>query len=792
MSVLRRKLLRDMLAARTTLVAVIIIMTLGSMCFLAFASAYMNLTQAKSAYYAQCRMADFSVAVKKLPKSELSRLNQIAGISELQPRISFDVSVQVEDVIKPVSARMLSLPDDPKPGINTIVMQSGSYFTTPTRGEVIVNDKFAQAHQLSPGDTVRVTLNNRQQELLIIGTAISSEFVYLIEPGGLVPDAARYGVFYISESFAEDVFDFDGACNEIVGQLARGANVDVDVVLDEIEERIDDFGVLAKIPLEKQPSNWFLSSEIDGLRIQITVLPSIFLAVAAVILNVQMIRTVEQQRVIVGTLKALGYSNRAVLWHYLEFGMFVGLIAGLLGVGFGYLGAMGITEIYKEFFAFPQLQNRFSPPLAAATIAVSMAFSTFGTWRGCQGISKLKPAEAMRPASPKPGKRTILEKWPWMWKRIGFRWQYVFRGLFRNWGRVLSGLFAASMGASLLIVTFFMQDSTMELIQFQFDKLLLSDFEVGFSSQKDYDVFLEAQRLPGVDYAEPILNVGGTFYFGHQEMKGSITGLTSQARLTVPRDVAGNAIDVPASGVLLTRKIAEELHVQEGDILRFVASEGLQTESKIPVGRIVDSYLGLAAYMDFRQLNRMIREEMSVTNVQLLVNPTDTESRRFYTAVKQLPGIRSTSAIRDQKKNFEEVFINQMIVSIIITILFAGMLFLGSIMNSTLISLSERRREIATLRVIGYTNRQVGEIFLRESLIIQVAGTLLGIPLGYLLCSLFVTLYNTELFRLPFVMHVSTFLNTVGLGILFTFLAHFPVQRAIQKMHWLDALNVRE
>ncbi|MCA9071186.1 MAG: ABC transporter permease, partial [Planctomycetaceae bacterium] len=426
--------------------------------------------------------------------------------------------------------------------INNILLRRGSYFTEDRREEVIINDAFARAHNLKPGDTLHLLLNNRRQKLTIVGTAISSEYVYIVSPGSFVPDPKVYGIFYLKHSFAEDVFDFEGACNQIVGLMSPDVRDQPDRLLDEIELRLDDYGVASTTPRRDQPSHLFLMSEIDGLRVNATVVPGIFLGVAALILNVLMMRTAEQQRTIVGTLKAIGYSNRQLFVHFLKFGVAIGVLGGLFGTVGGYVLAGEITKVYVQFYEFPRLVNYPYWTILGSGLLVSVVFSALGTIRGIHMILKLAPAEAMRPKPPAKGHRTLIERVRPFWNLLDFRWQMVLRGVFRQRMRTLAGVMAASAGAALLLVTFHLRDAVDEMIEFQFDKVLLSDFDLHFKDECDIGAYYEARRLPGVDFAEPQFQLGCTFRNGHHEKQGGITGLLPNARLTIPREAGGQRI----------------------------------------------------------------------------------------------------------------------------------------------------------------------------------------------------------------------------------------------------------
>ena len=790
MKTLDRKLGRDLYRAKGLLAAIIVIVAVGVLCLVALRSSYNNLVRSKADYYARCRMADFTVSLKKAPRPEALRLIEIPGVSAVHTRVTFEVTVDLETVVEPLSGRAISLPDSPRPIINDIVLRQGGYFTPMSRDEVIVSDAFARAHELKPGDSLRLILNNRKHELRIVGTAISSEFVYLIQPGELAPAPERYGIFYLKESFAEEAYDFDGACNEVLGLIDPAHRPAPKPIAAEAERLLDDYGVFTVTPLSDQPSNKMLSDEITGLEAFAVFLPGLFLSVAALVLNLLMMRLAEQQRTIVGTLKAIGYDNRAIILHFVKFAMVIGLIGGLVGVGLGYALAGYMTELYATFYEFPRLVNQVYPSIWALSVLVSVGFALLGTLRSVRSISRLDPAEAMRQKPEATGKTIILERVAWLWKRLGFKMQMTLRYIWRHRTRTAVGAFAGSMGVALLLLSLASFDSMHHLIDFQFSKVLGSDYDLTLSDEATEEAVREALRLPGVDEAEPIFVVPCTLRNGQHERKFSIMGLKQGARLTTPRTGDGARAALPEAGLLLSAKLAEVLHTQPGATIELTPIRGDRIARRADVSATIDTFIGMLAYADYDYLNRLMGEEAAVSMIQLKVDPRQTVE--FQKAVKELPAVQTLTSNIGRRANLEKLITETSGFSITVMIVFAGAIFAASIFTASLISLGERQREIATFHAMGFTMSEISGIFLRESLIVNSAGVAAGLPIGYGLLMFMVKMYDTELYRLPLVVDLSTYFGAVALAAVFVVLSHLVVHRLILKMNWREALNVKE
>ena len=800
MRVLDRKLARELWSNKWLLSAIISIVVVGVTCLVSMGTAYSNLTEAKRRYYRQCRMADFSIDLKKVPLADLEPVGRLPGVATIRPRIQFFATVDIEAAagaadassLEPLNGLVLSLPDRREPILNDVVLKRGSYFTDRRANEVIVNEAFALAHGLAPGDWIRLVLNNRRQELFIVGTAISSEFVYLLGPGTIVPDPEHFSVFYLKTSYAEDVFDFDGAANQLLGQLSPGKKDSAEEVLARTEQMLSSYGVFNTTPLADQASNKYLSQEIEGLRIFAFFMPCIFLTVAAMVLNVLLTRLAEQQRTVVGTLKALGYSDGQVFAHFLKFGLSVGLTGALLGCGIGYVLAELLTWVYTYLFEFPDLRNRFNPNLHATALLISLACAVLGSLRGTRAVLRLQPAEAMRPKPPRQGKAIFLERFSALWRRLSSGWRMVFRGVVRNRMRSAAGIFAAAMGASVLVTGFMMVDATTFLVDFQFKWVMKSDMEVTFKDEKCEDVLAEARRLPGVDRAEPILNLACTFTNGQFRHKGGITGLAPGATLTVPHDRAARPIRIPSAGLAMSRKLAEILHLERGDTVTIRPIKGLRQEHSVLVAEIADSYMGTAVYADIHYLSRLVSEELAISGLQLATSHDQKQVRELYRELKEMPSLQGVMNRADMVESLEKTMILNMLVFIGCLVLFAGIVLFGSILNASLVSLAERQREVATLRVLGYGPWQIGSLLFRESMIVTLLGTILGMPIGYLLSVGMAMAYDSELFRFPVILSPGTLVLTLAMAVLFGTLAHLFVQRSIHRMDWLEALQAKE
>jgi putative ABC transport system permease protein len=792
MKALDKKLSRDIWQNKYLILAVSAIIAVGIGCFVGMMSAARNLESARTNYYSTSRLADFWIDLKKAPVEEVRRLTKVAGVSETRERIQFQVVLDLPDAVKPVSARLLSMPDKKSTTINNIIIRKGTYFTSNRTNEVIVSEKFAKARKVEPGHTITAVLNNQKKDLIVTGIAISAEFVYMASPGSMIDEPGSYGLLFIKRSFAEDMFGFNGACNSVVGLLAPEVRCHPKEIVEELSGKLSPFGVFTGLSRSEQFSPMVLDGEMKQLVNLAYIFPMFFLIVAALLLNVLMTRLAEQQRTVIGTLKAIGYDNKVLMYHFMKFAVMTGVIGGTLGSLLGYWLGDLTTKMYVDYFTFPQLTSKFYPGLILTAILISVFFSILGTINGVRRIMQLEPAEAMRPAAPPFGGAILLENIRWFWKSLDAGWQMILRGLFRSKGRTIIAIISAAMGSSIVVLAFGFVDSMDEMVHLQFDKVLRSDYHLTFSRELNLSAIDEIHRLPGVIHAEPVLNVGCIFKVRNHSKRGGIMGITGNGELTSPLTAEGKAIALPSSGLLMTNRLMERLELRAGDYVEVIPVKGERKIVKLPVVEGINSMIGLAVYADYHWLNRILGQQNVINEVRVLVSHDSDEEKRFLKKIKAMPNLETLTDLGEQKSALNKQLNGAMRASAVIMIVFAAVIFLGAILNGTLIALSERRREMATFRTMGYFDREVGRLFFRENLLNNLIGSFIGLPLGYLMLVASMKGFVSDAYSFPAALAPQSYVYTMVLAVLFVVMSQVVVMKNIQKQNWVEALSLKE
>lgn len=789
---LLRKIIRDLMGRKTSLVALVVIMAFGTGSFIGFLSVQRDLEHAAREYGTSNRLADFIVTLKRMPAPVADELAALPNVEQVRGRVSLSALVEIPGQLEPISGQVISLPPHPLPIITDVKLIRGSWFTDDAGREVIINDAFAKANNLGPGDRIKVILLDKQHEMLIVGTAISPEFVYLIpNGGGIVPDPARFGSIYLPERFLQESGDLDGAYNQILGRVQDRDPAQLKATLEMLKTRLDQYGVLLAGAQDDEPSQQFLNNELINLKKSSTITPVVFLTVAALMLNVLVARLVAQQRSVIGTLKAIGYSSPQIFAHYVGYGVVLGVAGGLAGAFLGNLVHSGMLALYRHIFAIPVIPFRMHWDIFAWGMTISFLSASLGTIKGVRQAIRLAPAEAMHPPPPERGRAVVLERFPALWNRLSFRMKMVFRDIFRNPFRSAVSLMAGITSTMMVMGALCMRDAFWFLTAYEYKLVSHEDFTLALRDPRGRGFASEERQGPGIIEWEYQLAVPADLTNGNAHRRVNITGMEHGSHLYTPLGRNGVPIVIPETGLILTRKLADILHVKPGDELTLHPLLGERRQTKTFVAGTIDTYVGLSSYGNLDYLSRLLGEEW-VSNRVLVRQHLGASRAPLYEVYKQR---RSVTGISDRLRSlwmFDEVFgkVNAFVIGVFA--LFAALIGFASVLNASLVSLSERVREVGTLRVLGYTSRQVAGIFAAESGILYGLGLLIGLWWGLYYVQFLSVAYSSEIFRLPATVSLQRILQTTLIMIVAIGSAQAIVFYLIDRLHWLEALKIKE
>ena len=787
MRALDRKLTRDLWRLRGQGAAIAAVIATGVAIFVMALSGIDSLRLAQGTYYARERFADVFAHTTRAPLRVAEQAAAISGVAAADAGIAaygvFDAATDPE----PITVRVASLPRRDAAALNQLVLRSGQWPLPGQDEHALVSEKFAAARGLQIGDPLTVTVKGQRQTYTMVGTALSPAYVYAVGPGGLVPDDERFGVIWAHRDVLEAALDLDGAFNELALKLQPGA--DAAPVIATLDDILASWGGTGAYDRDSHVSHVFLDGELDQLAGTARVVPPIFLAVAAFMLNMVVARVVDLERRQIGLLKAFGYRDRDVLAHYLKLVMAVTLVGAALGCAAGLWLGRGLTSLYTDFFNFPFLLYRPTMASLVLSVALCLAASAAATIVVVRRAASLPPAVAMAPRVPPRFGRSLIERIRLL-RFVDEPTRIVVRNVLRRpWRSALTSL-AMAMSVALLTGSVFMADAVDEMLDVAFNRVQLQDVTVRLADPRDTGALRALRQMPGVLAAEPQRDVAVTITAGHRSKRVGLTGLTPDARLTQPVDAAQQPLVVPPEGMILSAWLARTLGVTVGDQVSVRAHEGRQARVDVHVVQISEEFIGTGATMSLAAVNRLMGEGAVMTTAQLRVDSADLG--RFFAAAKDAPLVSGVTLKAAALKKVDETAGENLLRMTLFLTGFGGLIALGVASNSVRISLSEGAQAFASLRVLGFTTAEVASVLVGEIVVLALAAVPVGVGLGWGLARLNKAGLDTEMFRLPMVIDPSTYGFSIFVMLAAVALACLGAWRRVNRIDLMTALKSRD
>ncbi len=789
MRALNRKLLRDLWHMRGQALAIAAVIMGGVATLVMSLSTYDSLVTTRDRFYREFRFADVFINLKRAPEPVAERLRAIPGVAHLETRVVAGVKLEVAGFTDPITGLLLSVPDNGEPQLNHLFLRRGRWVQPYSTDEAVLSDTFADAHNLQPGDKFGAIINGKRKLLTIVGVAVSPEYVYQIAPGAMFPDFKRYGVVWMGRNALAAAYDMTGAFNNVTLTLEPG--VPAQAVIDRADTILAAYGGTGAYPRQDQFSNRFLSEELKQLQTTATIFPAIFLGVAAFLLNVVVSRLIALQREQIATLKAFGYTYLAISWHYVKLVMLLVLLGVAAGVALGAWFGQGLANVYMETtFRFPYLDYQINARLIIISMAVALTAALSGTLFSVARAVRLPPAEGMRPEMPVIYRTTLAE-------RIGLqRWfaapsRMILRHIERRPIKSLLTVIGISCACALMMVGNYQKGAIDFMIDVQFRQASREDLALAFIDTTSSRALHELAALPGVTYVEGFRDVRAVLRFQHYRYRTLIYGIQPEGQLHRSLDRQLRPIAVPPGGLVLTDHLAKNiLHVKPGDMLTVEVLEGSRPVLQVPVLGITQQFLGVSAYMQQDSLNALMHEGPVLSGAYLALMP-GTE-KLIYDKLHQRPQVLGQVANSASIKSFYATIGEFVLFYNMVASLLAASIGFGVVYNSARIALSERGRELASLRVLGFTQGEIAYILLGELTLLALAAIPVGFLLGVGLVSILVRAFESDLYRLPLVLHASNYALGASVILVSALLSGLLIWRKLGQLDLVAVLKTRE
>ncbi|CUH44676.1 ABC transporter permease [Ruegeria atlantica] len=787
MSPLDKKMVRTLHRYKGQAVAIAIVIALGVMTLVMMTGLASTLSETRSKYYERYRLADVFAPAARAPQTVLQHLASLPGVTAVEGRVTGGALITLEEAGRPVRATALSIPRDAYPLINNYMLTSGRTPRVGRNDEVLLLQSFADAVGLAPGDSLSATMNGARRTFVVVGLAQSPEFIYIAAPGEMVPDDTRFAVLWMLEDAMAAAFDMKGAFNEALLLLSRNANTQE--VIAGANRLLDKYGGLGAYGLEDQASNRFVMEEIAGLRATVGVVPPVFLAIAAFLLNIVIARMIQSEREQIGILKAFGYTSLEIGIHYFKLVLVIALCGAVLGGALGVMSGRLLSGVYQTFYKFPFLVFQISASAFVLGVLVSVLAASAGAILVLRSVFSLTPAIAMRPPAPVDYSGTGAFG-PRMRGLLDQPTRMVMRRIARQPGRILGAIVGIACGMALSVGMVSILAGFDKTIDMTFSVIDRSDAMVSFTHPLSDTVQYELASLDGVNAVEPFRVVPVEFRHGLRHYRGAVNGLREGARLNRALKSDLEPVELHTNGIVLSTALAKVLDAEIDDTIEIAVLEGRRPNLTVQVTGVAETLLGSPAYMSLEGLNRILKEPGRVSAVYLSADSDRLAALQLYFA--DMPRVAGISVKRDAEQAMQKIMNEGAGSTRYVMALIAAVITFGIIYNTARISFAESMRDLASLRVIGFTKGEASFVLLGELAVVILVALPLGALMGYFLSFAISAGFSTDIYQVPSVFNPSGYGTAVLVVLGASVVSGWIVKRDVDRVNLVDALKIKE
>ena len=785
--ILARKLRRDVWRQRWQFAAVAVTIMLGVALYAASYDTFQNLEASYHRTYRRLALADLTASGG--PEAAFARAaRDTPGVEAVTRRVQADVPIRITGGHQ-LLGRLVGLPADGRPAVGRVEVLEGRHLDAADPAGVLVERHMASHFGLHPGDTLEALTADGFTRVRVRGIVASPEYLWPARSRQEVlttPDA--FGVVFAANRLVEGAPARARVAQSLVAYAPGADRPALDATL---ARRAADMGIGDVMTRAEQPSNAALSEDLQGFGQVAVLFPLLFLTAAGMATLVLVNRMVWSQRSAIGTMTAEGVGHRTVMWHYLSFGLLIGLAGALAGVAIGVpLGAL-VTGTYTSALSIPDTVTRVNPWTPTLGILFGLTMGALAALAPAATALRMTPAEAMRGFAPPVGPaHSLVERLFPPARRLPIRWRLPLRAIGRSKRRSLATVLGIVLSLVLILASWGMIDTVQLLTQRQFDRIQRDDARVYFAGPPDESVLRQVRSVPGVAAVEELVSLPATVRRGGAgyatELQGYRAGTTMHTFLAP----SGDAVALPADGILAGRALSHLLGVRAGDRVT-VSFSTLGTRIDTRIAGFVDEPLGTYVYMRADTLRRSLAAASPPLPSTALASPAVTSALVSYG-----PGARP-AAVRDDLGRLGAVaavvtsdalaqLVNQYLAFFYafvgVMLAFGAILAFSLIFNAISVSVAERSVEFATMRANGLSPGEISAMLARENLLLSLVGIPVGLVVGYRVAALMMSSYTSDLFSFELQMRTSTLVLS-GLAVLAVVLAaQWPASRATRRL----------
>ena len=780
MSTLLKKVFRDLWNSRAPFISTVGLLTLGVGIFVTMYSAFLNVKASEDFAYEELKFADaFYQVAPSISVRAVDVIRDMDGVAAAEGRYVVDIAIrQPDNPDETVSARVISIPDDETPGINRVIVREGEYLEAGDGRHALVDNLFTNYYDLHPGDSVSLVYQGKDRDFRIGGAITHPEYLWKSRGGAeLITSPGDFAVVLVRRNVIDDLLGVEGLINEITVRFHPAA--DTDGAKAAIDAYLERFGSHQLIEKAEQLSYATLKSDIDGFQEMAIAMPVLFLTITAMVTFAMLTRIVQSQQHIIGLMRAEGFSRAQILRHFLAFPLLIAIIGNGLGIFWGTFAAEGFTSLYVETLDLPFTVVISQNWVLAVAFVVGLLACMAAGIQPALAAAHLTPSEAMR-GNVASGTGAMMLERLLPTRRMPKLLRLALRNMIRGRWRTMSSIAGIAFSVALVTAVMGMLDTMNNAFDVQFNEIQRHDLKSVFTQPIDYRKTEVFQSWHQVRTAEPIAEIPVKLINGERTEHSLITAIMEGATLLKPEYVAG-APPLRSGGIFLTETLARDLDLEVGDT---VLVESESSEQEFPVAGLVRFPMGESAYMRLSEAATLLRGFNATSALLQLEDPEYSEEvTRMLEMRAYVLSVEHSAAVRE---GFEELMaLTNMFIGIMT--IFGMSLAAFAVFNTVTLNLTERSRELATMRTLGFSKRQVNMLITIESLMAGAIGITLGFVLGYAIEAYLVGQMSTLDWNMEIIIDPSTFVIVGVLTLLVLLLSQIPGLRALHRRNLAQA-----
>ena len=759
-----RKMLRDFKDHKAQFLSIFLMALIGVFAFTGISGEVVGMVEVSSSYYEDTNLADGWIYGEEIGDDVFSDIKSMDEIKDAQREMVVDTV-----------ANYSSDPDitlhivEGKQNISKFYLFKGEDFNPNDEEGIWIDKRFADGRNLDIGDEITLKFDGKEVSKTVRGIMYSPEYVYYIQEGSLLPDFSQVGFAYMPSKGA----DFDIEYNTIA--LDAYEDLDEKDFKSALEETLGQKAYVQYVDRDNNVGIKTLQDEIDQHKMFSGIFPAIFVLVSLLTLVTTMSRVISAQRMQIGTLKAMGYSNKSIILHYLSYGFVLSLTGSVIGL---VIGPLTIPYLF-----YPTMSSTYSLPSWGPSWDISFFFvaglmvvsSVLISYISVKGISDENPAETIRPKAPKLVSSGLIERTK-IWERFSFNERWNYRDAKRNKTRAIMSVFGVFACALLVMSAFGMVDSINDVEDWQYNQIY------NFNSKLILEENITDSQL------DHILDETGGEGIREEAIELKYKGIKRTGTLTVMNDseyyrvtdANRNYIHLDPDGIAISDKMSEVLGLKVGDKVRWhVAGNPKWIDSEITETYSIPFGQGLI--MSPKTFDREGGDEYNYSSNVVLTKKNVNKNYTGVSSITTMDDIRSGWSIMTEPMD--------MMVSVLTT--FAIVLAVVVLYNLGLLSFTEIQRELATLKVLGFNSKSLRRLLLTQNLWFSTIGFILAIPGAYILMGIMMGSTGDE-YCFPINIYlwnfVVSFLITFGLSVL----VNLAFSRKIKKVNMVESLKSNE